>query len=167
MKQYLIFSLCIIILTISSCNHKQNPLDLPQNLEIIPSIDNSTDIYFNYEYQVVVYLNTDKLNLHALSEVFEWAETKEKYSEIAFIFYLSGQDKEKIERELNNYHFPFPVLYDPSGSFFQQNKLDTVSLDNKNLLPFLVKKHQVQGLAQIGVTKHFQQQLEYLLNENK
>lgn len=167
MKQYLLFSLCIIILSLSACHNNSRPLNLPQELEIIPSIDNSTDIYFDYENQVVVYLNADKLNLYTLSGVFGWAETKEKYPEVGFIFYLKGQEKEKIEGELSSYNFPFPVLYDPSGSFYQLNKLDTVSLDNKSLLPFLVKKHQVQGLAQIGITKLFHQQLEDLLTENK
>ncbi|MBD8489832.1 hypothetical protein IFO69_13825 [Echinicola sp. CAU 1574] len=166
MKQYHLFYLCLIICFFSACNHNSKPLNLPQELEVIPTNDGTKHICFECDNQVVVYLNAEKLNLHALSGAFGWADTKVKYPDIAFIFYLSGKDKEKIKRELSGYHFPFPVLYDPSGSFYQLNKLDTVSLDNKNLLPFLIKNHQSKGLAQIGMINFFYQQLEELLKEN-
>mgnify|MGYP007043344112 CR=1 FL=1 len=166
MKYLCSFSLITLLFSISSCHKEPKPLNLPQGLEVIASKDNATNICFDCENQVVIYLNTDKLSLHALSEVYGWADTKEKYPAVSFIFYLSGKDKEKIKQGLSNLHFPFPVLYDPFYSFFQLNKLDTVSLDNKNLLPFLIKNHQVKGLAQIGIIDLFHQQLEESINEN-
>ncbi|WP_460541439.1 hypothetical protein [Echinicola sediminis] len=155
--------LLIFLIPFSSCK-KEQPLILPQDLEVIYPKGDSTKICFDCESQVVIYFNHDKLGLHIFSETFGWRDTKERYPEVPFIIYIGGEKKEKPTDKLRKMDFPFPVILDPGHSFLHFNQLDP-AVSNNRLIPYLVKNQKVIGTAEIGLKEYFRKQLDTFLKK--
>jgi len=157
-RKYLLF----IGLSFGCQSPPADPLILPQGLEIIELNDTGVDLCYGCEKKVVVFHNFNESMLVPFSPRFTWKEQVEKYPDISVIVYASGDDKAYVTRKLEEYKFPFSVVHDPEFSFYKANNLDTVSSQNKKLIPYLVKGDQVVGIAEIGMPEIFEKQLKEL-----
>lgn len=157
------FYLILFMFFTIACKKANEPLTLPENLDIVTAKGSSNEICFDCDNQVVVYFNYDKLMLVPFSKVFRWDETKEKYPEITFIFYFTGKDKETLKKELEKMSFHYPVLHDPTNSFYKTNHLDTTSLNNKHFMAYILKHQRAKSLANLGMVDLFHEQLDKIV----
>lgn len=104
-----------------------------KNLEVInppngPKFDSS---WFDSEFQVIVYSG----NIGDYSIItYDWDPYFENNPEIKFIFYYSGQDKNKLIKWMEENEFRRPVIYDPEKLFYKLNitgKTSSIVLNTK------------------------------------
>lgn len=154
--------LAVAFLAVSCNPDSAEPLVWPQGLEIIEIDRGKIKPCFDCEKKVVVFHNFNESQLVPFKQVFKWREHVEKYPDISFLIYASGDDKAYVANTLTEYGFPISVLHDPEFSFYKTNNLDTVNFQFKKLIAFLVEGNVVIDYAAIGMPEHFDKQLKSL-----
>lgn len=163
MIQPKIFLPLLCILTcIFSCQHKPNQMVLPYDLELV-NVENNDRVCQTCLHQVVVFHDFDQVSFHPFSRTFPWADYKQKFLEVGFLFYFSGKDKGTLVNELEKIEFPFAGYHDPEFQFYTLNRLDTINSTYNVLHAFHLKDGKAVKRAQIGMGSLFVAELEKLL----
>lgn len=155
------FFLIIIAL---SCHSKQEQMIFPENLGIIHQGNPPCP---DCREKAVLYLNISKLSLYLFTDnIVEWKDFSASYPDLSVVVYLGGKGKngknspEQLQTFFEKQDFPYSVYLDPEDEFFEVNKLDTIDLDNKALLSFLVEGNRILDLYEIGMPNYRVSQLE-------
>ncbi|MDO9551289.1 hypothetical protein [Rhodonellum sp.] len=157
-----ILYLAIAVFAVGCQPKSAEPLIWPQGLGIIELDGGKIKPCLDCENKVVVFHNFNESQLVPFKQVFMWKEHVEKYPDISFLIYASGDDIKYVTNKLTEYEFPISVFHDPEFSFYKANNLDTVDLQFKNLIAFLVVGNKVVDYAAIGMPEHFDKQLRSL-----
>ncbi|WP_157366946.1 TlpA family protein disulfide reductase [Algoriphagus vanfongensis] len=148
---------CLFILCFSTfgCNSKTEEMIFPENLELIHPGNRPCSAC---EAKVISYLNITERSLYIFSDnIVDWQEFADSYPDLSLVIYLGGKGKdaerspEQIQSFFEKRNFPYPVYLDPEDQFFEVNHLDTVPLDNKTTLFFLLRGNEVLDLYEFGI----------------
>jgi hypothetical protein len=160
MKKLKYLCALITIGVVIGCKSKEEKMDFPKDLELLNIQSTNDSICFSCVHQVVVYHNFDEASLFAFSDQLLWAEIKEQFPEVGFIFYFSGKDQQKLDQELKELKFPYPVFHDPNFDFYRKNKLDTINTKYNVQYAFHVRDEFYLNRAQIGMKEDFIKELK-------
>ncbi len=144
----------------TACSSGTEKMILPDDLELVNQSSEKDSVCFSCHHQVVVYLNFDKSSFFGFSKDFLWPEFRERFPEVSFVFYFSGQDREKLVRELKDLEFPYPGFHDPDFRFYHANRLDTVNSTYDVQHSFHLQDGFFIKWAQIGMGNRFIEELE-------
>lgn len=153
----------VAIFVLFSCSSSFEKMVLPKDLALVNQQSERDSVCFTCTHQVVVFYDFDKASFFPFSKDFLWTEFKEKFPEVGFIFYFSGQDREKLVRELEVLNFPYPGFHDPEFLFYQLNQLDTIQTTYNVMHCFHLKDGIFIKRAQIGMGEYFLEELEGIL----
>lgn len=95
-------------------------------------------VWFDAEYQVIAY--SQSIGDYSII-THDWNPYFEKNPEIEFIFYYSGENREKLVEWMKETNFRKPVLYDPNKVFYKNNVIG-----DTNSIVFNTKEGVVQFL---------------------
>lgn len=160
-----LLSAVAILVFLFSCQHKPSQMVLPNELDLV-NVQNNDSVCQTCIHQVVVFHDFDQVSFHPFSRTFPWADYKNKFPQVGFIFYFSGKDKEKLAKELEKLEFPFVGYHDPDFQFYKLNRLDTVKSTYNVLHAFHLQDGKAVKRAQIGMGALFVEELEKLLGSD-
>lgn len=155
---------CFISLSLSlACSPHSEKMSLPADLELVNQGSEQDSVCISCSHQVVVFHDFDKSSFFVFSSKFRWAEFREEFPEVGFLFYFSGEDRNKLVQELQELDFPFPAFHDPDFRFYHANRLDTVTAKYDVLHSFHLKEGNPIKRAEIGMGPQFIEELELVL----
>lgn len=155
---------CAVIASILGCNEKKEQskfreIFLPENLEII-EVDNSVSFdksWFSKKLKVVVYIK--KVGPYSTLDL-DWKSAISEFPNIAFIFYVSEQDKTNLINYLKKVDFTHPVIHDPKEEFRKLN----IKESDWTFISFLVKNNEIVGMSNPSLP-NFNERLNEFVNE--
>lgn len=165
MKKFLAGVYTVICFAVMACTTQPERMILPNELEVVNLQSEGDSICMACKYQVVVFHDFDRQNFFPYKKQFLWSELKDRFPEVGFIFYCSGQDKQKLARELADLEFPFPVYHDPQFLFYGLNRLDSIQSTYDVLHSFHLKDGFPVKRAQIGMAEYFLKEIEGILKK--
>lgn len=147
---------------IIACTPQAERMILPDELDVVNQQSELDSVCITCNQQVVVFYDFDKVSFYPFKEEYLWNQLKDQFPEVGFVFYFSGQDKERLAEELNALEFPFPVYHDPDFLFYRLNKLDSIQTTYRTLHAFHLENGFSVKRAQIGMREEFLEEIERL-----
>lgn len=152
----------VLIVIIIGCNkkteqEKYSKIVLPENLETI-AIDGAIGFensWYNNQFKVVVFVK----NAGPYSTLdLDWKSAIAEYPNVAFLFYVSEQNKTKLINHLEEVGFTHPIIHDPDEEFRKSN----VKERDLTFISFLVRDNNIVGMSNPSLTD-FKMRLQELL----
>lgn len=136
---------------------KLRQIILPENLDII-EIDNSVSFdksWFSKKLKVVVFIK--KAGPYSTLDLDWMSAISEYHRNIAFLFYVSEPDRNKLVNHLKEVNFIHPVIHDPDEVFRKLN----VKENDLTFISFLIRDDNIVGMSNPSFTD-FKKKLEEL-----
>ena len=151
-------TLCVII----ACSPQAERMILPDDLDVVNQQSGMDSVCMTCSHQVVVFYDFDKKSFFPFRKEYLWNQLKDQFPEVGFVFYFSGQDKERLAKELNALEFPFPAYHDPDFLFYRLNNLDSIQTTYRILHSFHLENGFSVKPAQIGMREEFLEEMDSL-----
>lgn len=162
MKIVFFILLVVLAVGVSSCGEPKRSRLILNHLEIINKGEGKIAPCIECKNKIVVFHDFTDVGFIVFSSQFlDWNSFREEFPEVGMICYLSGVDRNKAIRGLNEVNFPYEVYYDSAFSFYKLNPiLKEFPFEYKHHQAYFVIDDEIVDYANFGIKDVFYDDLD-------